>query len=96
MQFKPEERGEAPVRRILVKDIILIDKLSKVVENKYEAVRVMAKEARRINDLLVRGAQGEISVKPTSIAMKRLMEEKIKYQYVEETDKDFRLDEEEE
>jgi DNA-directed RNA polymerase subunit K/omega len=90
------ERREEPAGRILVKDIVLIDKLSKVVENKYEAVRVMAKEARRINDLLVRGAQGEISVKPTSIAMKRLMESKIKYQYVEETDKDFRMDDEEE
>jgi len=78
-----------------VKDVVLIDKLSKVVENKYEAVRVMAKEARRINDLLIRGAQGEIAVKPTSIAMKRLMENKIKFQYVEETDKDFRMEDEE-
>lgn len=96
MHFITEERGETPAGRILVKDIILIDKLSKVVKNKYEAVRVMAKEARRINDLLVRGAQGEISVKPTSIAMKRLMDEKIKYQYGEETDKDFRIDDVEE
>jgi DNA-directed RNA polymerase subunit K/omega len=79
-----------------VKDIVLIDKLSKVVENKYEAVRVMAKEARRINDLLIRGAQGEVSVKPTSVAMKRLMDNKIKYQYVEETDKEFQVDDEEE
>ncbi len=79
-----------------MKDVVLIDKLTKVVENKYEAVRVMAKEARRINDLLIRGAQGEISVKPTSIAMKRLMENKIKFQYVEETDKGFRIDDEEE
>jgi DNA-directed RNA polymerase subunit K/omega len=79
-----------------VKDVVLIDKLSRVVENKYEAVRVMAKEARRINDLLIRGAQGEIAVKPTSIAMKRLMENKIKFQYVEETDKDFRMEDEEE
>lgn len=78
-----------------MKDVVLIDKLSKVVENKYEAVRVMAKEARRINDLLIRGAQGEIAVKPTSIAMKRLMENKIKFQYVEETDKDFRMEDEE-
>lgn len=79
-----------------MKDVVLIDKLTKVVENKYEAVRVMAKEARRINDLLIRGAQGEISVKPTSIAMKRLMENRIKFQYVEETDKDFRIDDDEE
>jgi DNA-directed RNA polymerase subunit K/omega len=89
-------KGGKPSGRILVKDVVLIDKLSRVVENKYEAVRVMAKEARRINDLLIRGAQGEISIKPTSVAMKRLMEKKIKYQYVEETNRDFQMDDEDE
>ena len=76
--------------------LVLIEKITKSIHNRYEAVRVMAKEARRINDLLIRGAQGEISIKPTSVAMRRLMEKKIKYQYVEETDRDFQMDDEEE
>ncbi len=76
--------------------MVLIDKLTQVVENKYEAVRVMAKEARRINALLIRGAQGEIDKKPTSIALRRLLENKVKYDYVEERNEDLHIEDEEE
>jgi DNA-directed RNA polymerase omega subunit len=76
--------------------MVLIDKLTQVVENKYEAVRVMAKEARRINALLIRGAQGEVDQKPTTIALRRLLEKKVKYDFVEETTKDFQMEDEEE
>ncbi|NIM19252.1 MAG: DNA-directed RNA polymerase subunit omega [Candidatus Latescibacteria bacterium] len=79
-----------------MKNVVLIDKLTEVVANKYEAVRIMAKEARRINALLVRGAQGEIDKKPTSIALRRLLENKVKYEYVEEEEVELQLDEEEE
>ncbi|UCH84471.1 MAG: DNA-directed RNA polymerase subunit omega [Candidatus Latescibacterota bacterium] len=66
-----------------MKDVVLIEKLTTVIPNKYEAVRVIAKEARRINSLLIRSAQGEIEEKPTMMALKRLLEDKVKYQFVE-------------
>jgi DNA-directed RNA polymerase subunit K/omega len=64
-----------------MKSIVLIDKLTEVIPNKYEAVRVVAKEARRINALLVHGAQGEVEEKPTMLALSRLLENRIKYKY---------------
>ena len=68
----------------MMKDVILIDKLTKVVPNKYEAIRVVAKEARRINSLLIRGGQGDIDEKPTVMALYRMMDAKVKYQFVDE------------
>lgn len=66
-----------------MKDVVLIEKLTDVIANKYEAVRVIAKEARRINSLLLRGAQGEVEEKPTMMALKRLLDKKVKFDYVE-------------
>jgi len=66
-----------------MKDVVLIERLTSVIPNKYEAVRVIAKEARRINALLIRSAQGEIEEKPTIMALRRLLEDKVKYQFVE-------------
>lgn len=66
-----------------MRNVVLIDRLTEIVPNKYEAVRVVAKEARRINSLLLRGAQGEIEQKPTMIALSRLLDKRIKYKYVE-------------
>ncbi|MCK5407484.1 MAG: DNA-directed RNA polymerase subunit omega, partial [Candidatus Krumholzibacteria bacterium] len=51
-----------------MQNVVLIEKLTDVISNKYEAVRVIAKEARRINALLIRGAQGELEEKPTMMA----------------------------
>ena len=78
-----------------MKKIVLIDSLTDVVDNKYEAVRVMAKEARRINSLLIRGAHLEGDLKPTSIAMQRFLDNKVKFDYLEEGDDEFRIDDEE-
>lgn len=66
-----------------MQEVVLIEKLMEVIPNKYEAVRVIAKEARRINSLLIRGAQGEIEEKPTMMALKRVLDNKVKYDYVE-------------
>jgi DNA-directed RNA polymerase omega subunit len=63
--------------------VVLIEKLTDVIPNKYEAVRVIAKEARRINSLLIRGAQGEVEEKPTMMALKRVLDNKVKYDYAE-------------
>jgi DNA-directed RNA polymerase subunit K/omega len=78
-----------------MKKIVLIDRLTDVVDNKYEAVRVIAKEARRINSLLIRGAHLEGDVKPTSMAMQRFLDKKVKFNYLEEGDDEFRIDDEE-
>lgn len=70
-----------------MKKVVVIDRMTGVVPNKYEAVRVVAKEARRINALLVHGAQPEGEEKPTMLALSRLLENKIKYKLGEgETD----------
>ena len=54
----------------------------KVVPNRYEAIRVMAKEARRINSL-IRKAGEELEEKPTSVAMNRVIDGKVKFEYEE-------------
>jgi len=63
--------------------VVLIEKLTDVISNKYEAVRVIAKEARRINSLLIRGAQGELDEKPTMMALKRVLDGRVKFDYAE-------------
>ena len=65
-----------------MKDVVLIEKLTNVITNKYEAVRVIAKEARRINSLLIRSG-GEIDEKPTVIALQRVLDEKVKFEYAD-------------
>jgi len=55
-----------------------------VIPNKYEAVRVVAKEARRINAVLLRAAVGEVEEKPTMMALKRVLERKVKYEFADE------------
>ena len=62
--------------------IAALEKITEIIANRYEAVRVMAKEARRINTL-IRLSGEEIEEKPTSIAMKRLIDGKVKYIYAE-------------
>lgn len=57
-----------------------MEKILTEISNRYEAVRVMAKEARRINTI-IRLSGEEIEDKPTSIAMRRLVEGKVKFKY---------------
>lgn len=70
-----------------MKDVVLIEKLTSVIPNKYEAIRVIAKEARRINSLLIRGAQPEVEEKPTTMALRRVLDQKVKYDFVEQREK---------
>ena len=79
-----------------MKKVVMIDGLTEVLDNKYEAVRVMAKEARRINSLLIRGAHIEGDLKPTSVAMQRFLDKKVKFDYVEGKDDELRFNEDEE
>jgi DNA-directed RNA polymerase subunit K/omega len=62
--------------------IAALERITEVIPNRYEAVRIMAREARRINTL-IRLSGEEIEEKPTSIAMKRLIDGKVKYTYAE-------------
>ncbi len=57
-----------------------MEKILDRIPNRYEAVRVMAKEARRVNTI-IRLSGKEIEDKPTSIAMRRLAEGKVKFKY---------------
>jgi len=64
-------------------DLVTIERILDVIPNRYEAVRIMAKEARRINTL-IRLSGEEIEEKPTTIAMRRLIDGKVKYIYGEQ------------
>lgn len=79
-----------------MKDVVLIERLTDVIDNKYEAIRVIAKEARRINSLLIRGAQGEVDEKPTVMALRRVLDKKVRFDYVEREEKGPLFDEEKE
>jgi DNA-directed RNA polymerase omega subunit len=67
-----------------IEKLVIMEKVSGKVDNRYEAVRVVAREARRLNSLVIRGAEPEADFKPTSTALKRLINGKIQYQFVEE------------
>ncbi len=65
-----------------MKNIVFIDKLTAIMSNRYEAVRIMAKEARRINSVILRSEHADADAKPTSMAMQRMLDHKIKYEYI--------------
>jgi DNA-directed RNA polymerase subunit K/omega len=73
-----------------MKDIVIIDQLNKVSQNKFEAVRVMAKEARRINSVILHSEVKNVDAKPTSMAMRRMLEQKIKFEYVKEEKRELK------
>ena len=75
--------------------LVVIEKITDRIENRYEAVRVMAKEARRLNSLVIRGADVDADFKPTTTGMDRLIEGRIEYRFVEEVDENEGLFEEE-
>ncbi len=64
------------MKKRAMEDIIL------QIHNRYEAIRVLAREARRINTI-IRMSGEEIEDKPTTIAINRLIEGKVKYNYEE-------------
>jgi DNA-directed RNA polymerase omega subunit len=69
---------------IPIEKLVIIEKITHKIPNRYEAVRVMAREARRLNSLVIRGAEPEPDFKPTSTAVKRLINDKIQFSYAEE------------
>jgi len=75
--------------------LVVIEKITQRIENRYEAVRVMAKEARRLNSLVIRGAGVEPDFKATTTGMDRLIEGRIDYRFAEEVDESDELFDEE-
>ena len=69
-----------------IEKLVLIEKITDRIANRYEAIRVMAKEARRLNSLIIRGAQADADFKPTTAALNRVIEDKVKFEYVERED----------
>jgi DNA-directed RNA polymerase subunit K/omega len=67
-----------------IEKLVIIEKITERIPNRYEAVRVMAKEARRINSLIIRGAEADWDFKPTSAAVERVVGGRVEYEYVEE------------
>ncbi|MDH4038071.1 MAG: DNA-directed RNA polymerase subunit omega [Candidatus Krumholzibacteria bacterium] len=67
-----------------IEKLVIIEKIAGRATNRYEAVRVMAREARRLNSLVIRGAEPEPDFKPTSTAVKRMINGKIAWTYAEE------------
>ena len=67
-----------------------IEKLTKIIENKYEAVLVAAKEARVQNSIaqLQDLDPNEVYTKITTVALENLINEKVNYFYGEEKQKD--------
>ncbi|MEW6685919.1 MAG: DNA-directed RNA polymerase subunit omega [Candidatus Edwardsbacteria bacterium] len=61
-------------------DFIPIEDLDTFAENKYEAIIIAAKEARRLN-ILKKEGKIEGNLKPTILALKKLKEGKLKYKY---------------
>jgi len=59
-----------------------LERVLEQIPNRYEAIRVIAKEARRIN-MIIRRSGEEIETKPTTIAMNRLIDGKVKFTYEE-------------
>jgi DNA-directed RNA polymerase subunit K/omega len=69
-----------------IEKLVLIEEITRNIDNRYEAVRVMAKEARRLNALIIRGAQADADFKPTTAALQRVIDDKVKFEYVEATE----------
>lgn len=68
-------RFECPMAFVPLEDILM------TVENRYKAIIVAAKEARRINQELRKepGEEGEAVAKPTMEALRRVSEGLVKY-----------------
>lgn len=55
-----------------------LEKICSVVDNKYKAIVIVAKEARRLNKLL-KEKPDAVKEKPTILAIKKLLRGEIKY-----------------
>jgi DNA-directed RNA polymerase omega subunit len=61
-------------------DVKIMEAFLGMEQNRYELVRVASKEAKRISALL-RLSGEEVHEKVTTIALRRVVEGKVKYQY---------------
>ena len=68
-------------------DTEVMEKILERISNRYEATRVIAKEARRIN-MLIRLSGEEFDEKPTTIAIRRLIDGKVKYTYEQQEEQE--------
>lgn len=68
-------------------DVKLMEEMLDKVDNRYEGVMVVAEEATRIN-AIIRMTGEEISEKPTTIALRRVAEGKVKYKYEEKREEE--------
>jgi len=64
-----------------------MEKILEIIDNRYEAIRVIAKEARRINTI-IRLSGEEFDEKPTTMAIKRTIEGKVKYKYEQQEEQE--------
>ena len=64
-----------------------MEKILETIDNRYEAIRVIAKEARRINTL-IRLSGEEFDEKPTTIAIKRMIDGKVKFKYEQQEEQE--------
>ena len=67
------------------------DKKTDIPENKYEAVLVAAREARRLNEL-ARFNERELRQRPTTLAWDRMLGERVAYTYEPDTSDDDTLE----
>ena len=63
-------------------NFIPIEQFSEGMENKYMAVLVAAREARRLNELRRMG-RADVSVKPIQVALERIRDKKVVYKHHE-------------
>jgi DNA-directed RNA polymerase subunit K/omega len=64
-----------------------MEKILETIDNRYEAIRVIAKEARRINTI-IRLSGEEFDEKPTTIAIKRTVDGKVKFKYEQQEEQE--------
>lgn len=63
-------------------DVKLMEEMLEHCDNRYEGVMVVAEEAARIS-AIIRLSGEDVEEKPTTIALRRVAEGKVKYKYEE-------------
>lgn len=68
-------------------DVKLMEDVLDKIDNRYEMIKVVALEAKRINTI-IRISGEEVTEKPTTIALKRVIDGKVKYRYGKPTEEE--------
>ena len=61
-------------------DVKLMEQMLGRINNRYEGIMVVSKEAARVNTI-IRLSGEEVDEKPTTIALRRVAEGKVKFKY---------------